>query len=95
MADLVAKVADGGGRGSMAEKVANQLIKSPVGRKLLDLGEKVTNGAGKFRPYGRIKATDKVARVATNAQWALGSCVQAASARPAIVALTKDSRSIA
>ncbi|MFI2301193.1 GTPase [Actinacidiphila glaucinigra] len=58
-------------QGSMASNVATRIIKSRVGQKLLDAGGTVTNGADKFRPWGRGKAAAKLANAAGKAQWVL------------------------
>ncbi|WP_306324418.1 GTPase [Streptomyces venezuelae] len=70
--EWIGKVADGGnGPGSAASIVAQKLSKTRVGQKVLDAGGKVTNGAGKFKPWGKTKAAGKVASAAGKVQWAL------------------------
>ncbi|WUA26872.1 GTPase domain-containing protein [Streptomyces canus] len=54
-----------------AAKIANWLNKTRAGQKVLDAGGKITNGVDKFKPWGRIKATKKVASTAGKVQWAL------------------------
>ncbi|MFF7359601.1 GTPase [Streptomyces sp. NPDC008125] len=69
---LLGKIADGGtGPGSAASAVVEKLSRNRVGQKVLDVGGKVSNGAGKFKPWGRTKAVGKVAGAAGKAQWAL------------------------
>ncbi|MFB7288126.1 GTPase [Actinacidiphila glaucinigra] len=58
-------------QGSTASNVATRIIKSRVGQKVLDAGGAVTNGAGKFRPWGRSKGAAKLAGAASKAQWVL------------------------
>ncbi|MGV9619422.1 GTPase [Streptomyces tendae] len=53
-----------------AAAVADWLNKNKVGQKLLDSGGKVTNGAKKFKPWGKVNATNKVSSWAGKAQWA-------------------------
>lgn len=70
--EWVGKVAGGGnGPGSEASAVAGWLNKSRVGQKVLDAGGKVTNGVGKFSPWGKTKAAGKVASAAGKVQWAI------------------------
>jgi hypothetical protein len=72
MREWIGKVASSGSeQGSMASNIATRINKSRAGQKLLDVGEKVSNGTGKFRPRGRGKAADKVAKTAGKTQWAL------------------------
>lgn len=65
---LIEKVA---GEPEAAAKIANWLNKTRAGQKVLDAGGKITNGVDKFKPWGRIKATKKVASTAGKVQWAL------------------------
>ncbi|WP_329523567.1 50S ribosome-binding GTPase [Streptomyces jietaisiensis] len=54
-----------------AAAVVDLLNKSRVGQKLFDPSGKLTNGAKKFKPWGKVKATDKVSGWATGtAKWA-------------------------
>ncbi|MFE2049406.1 GTPase [Streptomyces sp. NPDC059459] len=70
--EWLGKVKDGGhGPGSAAAAVADTLSKHGVGRKILDAGGKVTDGAAKFKPWGKTKAAGKVAGAAGKVQWAL------------------------
>jgi hypothetical protein len=62
--------ASGRGEGSTASKIATRINKSRIGQKVLDIGGKVSDGEGKFRPHGRGKASDKVVKTARTAQWA-------------------------
>ncbi|MFF2095977.1 GTPase [Streptomyces sp. NPDC058202] len=72
MTELIGKVAAGGGeRGSTASDIANWLNKNRVSQKLLDPRGKMTNGVGKFKPWGQGKAANKVVGAADKAQWAL------------------------
>ncbi|MFJ8989962.1 GTPase [Streptomyces sp. NPDC102279] len=72
MAELIGKVAAGGGeRGSAASNIANWLNKNRVSQKLLDPRGGMTNGVGKFKPWGQGKAASKVVGAAGKAQWAL------------------------
>ncbi|MFF0477832.1 GTPase [Streptomyces sp. NPDC004284] len=66
--EWIGKVADGG---SAASVVVEKLSKNRVGQKVLDAGGKVSNGVGKFKPWGKTKAADKVAGAAGKVQWAL------------------------
>jgi signal recognition particle receptor subunit beta len=70
LGEWLAKVVADPNKGGLAEKVANRLIESPVGQKLLGIGGDVANGVGRFKPYGRIKAAQKVVKAAEKAQWA-------------------------
>ncbi|MGC9438003.1 GTPase [Streptomyces sp. WG5] len=54
-----------------AAKIANWLNKTRAGQKVLDAGGKITNGVGKFKPWGKLKATQKVASTAGKVQWAV------------------------
>jgi predicted GTPase len=65
---LIEKVA---GEPEAAAKIANWLNKTRAGQKVLDAGGKITNGVDKFKPWGRIKATKKVAGAAGKVQWAV------------------------
>ncbi|MCX4860793.1 GTPase domain-containing protein [Streptomyces canus] len=67
---LIEKVA---GEPEAAAKIANWLNKTRAGQKVLDAGGKITNGVDKFKPWGRIKATKKVASTAGKVQWALAA----------------------
>ncbi|MFD7775710.1 GTPase [Streptomyces sp. NPDC059753] len=72
MAELIGKVAAGGGeRGGEASDIANWLNRNRVSQKLLDPRGRMTNGVGKFKPWGQGKAADKVVGAAVKAQWAL------------------------
>jgi signal recognition particle receptor subunit beta len=54
-----------------AAAVVDWLNRSRVGQKLFDPSGKLTNGAKKFKPWGKVKATDKVSGWATGtAKWA-------------------------
>ncbi|MFG3031714.1 GTPase [Streptomyces sp. NPDC048253] len=61
----------GGAQGSAASAIATWLNKSQVGQKLLDPGGKITNGVGKFKPWGKGKAANKVASTAGKVQMVL------------------------
>ncbi|MFE1750107.1 GTPase [Streptomyces anandii] len=65
---LIEKVA---GEPEAAAKIANWLNKTRAGQKVLDAGGKITDGVDKFKPWGRIKATKKVAGAAGKVQWVL------------------------
>ncbi|MET8954749.1 GTPase [Streptomyces sp. NPDC004533] len=68
----IGKVTDGGSeQGRAASEIATWLNKSRVGQKVLDPRGKITNGVGKFKPWGKSKAADKVASTAGKVQWAL------------------------
>lgn len=67
--DAVGKVAISSEKGGLADKVAVRLHNTRVGHKLLG-GGKVGVEAGKFKPWGRGKAADKVAGAAGKLQWA-------------------------
>ncbi|MFE7093619.1 GTPase [Streptomyces erythrochromogenes] len=70
--EWIGKVADGGnGPGSAASAIVEKLSKNRVGQKVLDAGGKVSNGVGKFKPWGKTKAAGKVAGAAGKVQWAL------------------------
>ncbi|MFF6785531.1 GTPase [Streptomyces sp. NPDC012510] len=70
--EWLGKVKDGGhGPGSAAAAIVDKLSKHGVGRKILDAGGKVTDGAGKFKPWGKTKAAGRVAGAAGKVQWAL------------------------
>ncbi|MFB7262213.1 GTPase [Streptomyces nojiriensis] len=70
--EWIGKVADGGnGPGSAASAIVEKLSKNRVGQKVLDAGGKVSNGVGKFKPWGKTKAASKVAGAAGKVQWAL------------------------
>ncbi|WP_172639058.1 GTPase [Streptomyces tailanensis] len=72
MHEWIGKVTTGGSeQGSAAADVANWLNKNRVGQKVLDAGGKITNGVGKFKPWGKGKAASKVAGAAGKVQWAL------------------------
>ncbi|MGW4022011.1 GTPase domain-containing protein [Streptomyces sp. NPDC005009] len=53
-----------------AAAVVDWLNKNKVGQKLLDSGGKVTNGVKKFKPWGKVNATNKVSDWAGKAHWA-------------------------
>ncbi|MEU6071232.1 GTPase [Streptomyces sp. NPDC047082] len=59
------------GQGSVASDIATWINKSRVGQKMLNVGKKVSDETGKFKPWGRGKAAEKVANTAGKAQWAL------------------------
>ncbi|WP_369142194.1 GTPase [Streptomyces sp. R44] len=70
--EWIGKVADGGsGPGSAASAVVEKLSKNRVGQKVLDAGGKVSDGVGKFKPWGKTKAAGKVAGAAGKVQWVL------------------------
>ncbi|MHA4774589.1 GTPase [Streptomyces sp. MSC1_001] len=70
--EWIGKIADGGnGPGSAASAIVEKLSKNRVGQKVLDAGGKVSNGVGKFKPWGKTKAAGKVAGAAGKVQWAL------------------------
>ncbi|MFF0429098.1 GTPase [Streptomyces sp. NPDC004520] len=70
--EWIGKVADGGsGPGSAASAVVDKLSRNRVGQKILDAGEKVSDGVGKFKPWGKTKAAGKVAGAAGKVRWAL------------------------
>ncbi|MFH8837163.1 hypothetical protein [Streptomyces sp. NPDC017868] len=70
--EWIGKVADGGsGPGSAASAVVEKLSRNRVGQKILDAGEKVSDGVGKFKPWGKTKAAGKVAGAAGKVRWAL------------------------
>jgi hypothetical protein len=53
-----------------------------MGQKLLDSGGKVTNGVKKFKPWGKVNATNKVSSWAGKAHWAataMGPTLEAVS----------------
>ncbi|MDX3130921.1 50S ribosome-binding GTPase [Streptomyces europaeiscabiei] len=64
------KVADSRER---AADVANWLNKTRAGQKVLDAGGKITDGVGKFKPWGKGKAANRVAGAATKVQWAMAA----------------------
>ncbi|MEU0197414.1 MULTISPECIES: GTPase domain-containing protein [unclassified Streptomyces] len=61
------------GEPEAAAKIVNWLNKTRAGQKVFDAGGKITDGVGKFKPWGRIKATQKFAGAAGKAQWALAA----------------------
>ncbi|MCF4135896.1 50S ribosome-binding GTPase [Streptomyces sp. Tue 6430] len=72
MHEWIGKVAVGGSeQGSTASDIANWLNKHQVGQKVLDASGKITNGVGKFKPWGKGKAASKVASTAGKVQMAL------------------------
>ncbi|MFE3163872.1 GTPase [Streptomyces sp. NPDC059224] len=72
MHEWIGKAAtDGSDQGSAASNFATRINKSRVGQKLLDADGKITNGVGKFKPWGRGKAAEKVANTAGKVQWVL------------------------
>lgn len=72
MHEWIGKVAAGGsGSGARASNIATRLNESRAGQRLLDAGGKITNGVGKFRPWGKGKAANKVASTAGKVQWVL------------------------
>ncbi|WP_331449217.1 GTPase [Streptomyces prasinus] len=72
MHEWIGKVAAGGSeQGSAASNVVTWLNKSRVGQKLLDAKGEMTNGVGKFKPWGKGKAANKVVSAAGKVQWAL------------------------
>ncbi|WP_327699697.1 GTPase [Streptomyces sp. NBC_00459] len=56
-----------------AADVADWLNKTRAGQKVLDASGKITDGVGKFKPWGKGKATKKVAGAATTVQWAMAT----------------------
>ncbi|MGW0855804.1 GTPase [Streptomyces sp. NPDC002690] len=69
---VLGKIAEGGnGPGSAASAVVEKLSRNRVGQKVLDVGGRVSNGAGKFKPWGKTKAAGKVVGAAGKVQWAL------------------------
>ncbi|MEU6259202.1 GTPase [Streptomyces sp. NPDC047043] len=68
--EWIKKVADSSER---AADVADWLNKTRAGQKVLDAGGKITNGVGKFKPWGKGKAAKKVAGAATTVQWAMAA----------------------
>ncbi|TRV80126.1 hypothetical protein FKN01_07960 [Streptomyces sp. 130] len=56
-----------------AANVANWLNKSRAGQKALDIGGKITNGVGKYKPWGKIKGAAKVTGTAGKVQWAMAA----------------------
>jgi hypothetical protein len=72
--EWIGEVAAGGsGSGSAASGIATWLNNSRVGQKALDAGGKITNGVGKFKPWGKGKAANKVASTAGKVQWVLAA----------------------
>lgn len=72
MHELIGNLADGGSeQGSAASEIVTWLNKSRVGQKVLDARGKITNGPGKFKPWGKGKAANKVVNAASKVQWAL------------------------
>lgn len=69
--EWIGKVA--GEPGEAAAKIANWLNKTRAGQKVLDAGGKITDGVDKFKPWGKIKATKKVAGTAGKVQWAVAA----------------------
>jgi signal recognition particle receptor subunit beta len=61
------------GEPEAAAKIVNWLNKTRAGQKVLDARGKITNGVDKFKPWGRIKATKKVAGAAGKVQWAVAA----------------------
>ncbi|MYW20064.1 hypothetical protein GT039_31950 [Streptomyces sp. SID2955] len=59
------------GQGSVASDIATRINNTRVGRKVLNVGRKVSGETGKFNPWGRGKAAEKVAGTAGKVQWAL------------------------
>ncbi|MGW2174947.1 GTPase [Streptomyces sp. NPDC001705] len=68
--EWIKKVADNSER---AANVADWLNKTRAGQKVLDAGGKITNGVGKFKPWGKSKAAKRVAGAATTVQWAMAA----------------------
>ncbi|MFF3350624.1 hypothetical protein [Streptomyces sp. NPDC002779] len=54
-----------------AADVAKWLNKTRAGQRVLDASGKITDGVGRFKPWGKIKAAEKVADTAGKVQWAL------------------------
>lgn len=72
MHEWLGKVAAGSSEsGNAASDIAAWLNKRRVGQKVLDAGGKITNGVGKFKPWGKGKAANKVASTAGKVQWVL------------------------
>ncbi|WP_328433547.1 GTPase [Streptomyces sp. NBC_00425] len=70
--EWIGKVAAGSSEsGNAAADMAKWLNKSRVGQKVLDASGKITNGVGKFKPWGKVKAANKVASTAGKVQLAL------------------------
>ncbi|MGV9702752.1 GTPase domain-containing protein [Streptomyces sp. NPDC003483] len=69
--EWMGKVSASSERGSAASDITNWLNQNRVSQKLLDPRGKMTNGVGKYKPWGQKKATTKVASTASKAQWAL------------------------
>ncbi|WP_432174091.1 GTPase [Streptomyces sp. Tue6028] len=70
--EWIGKVAaSGSGQGSVASDFATRINKNRVGQKLLNVGKKVSDETGKFNPWGRGKAAEKVSNTASKAQWVL------------------------
>jgi signal recognition particle receptor subunit beta len=63
--------ASGSEQGSAASDIATRINKIRVGQKVLNVGKKVSGETGKFKPWGRGKAAEKVACTAGKAQWVL------------------------
>ncbi|MCX5334561.1 GTPase [Streptomyces sp. NBC_00140] len=74
MHEWIGKVAASGSEsGNAASDIAAWLNKRRVGQKVLDTGEKITNGVGKFKPWGKGKAANKVASTASKVQWVMAA----------------------
>lgn len=70
--ERIGKVAASGSKqGGEASNIATWINNFRVGQKMLNVGNKVSNDKGKFNPWGRGKAAEKVANTAGKAQWAL------------------------
>ncbi|GAB3949855.1 GTPase [Streptomyces sparsus] len=70
--EWIGKVAaDGSASGNAASDIAAWLNKRRVGQKVLDAGGKITNGVGRYKPWGKGKAANKVASTAGKVQWVL------------------------
>ncbi|MDV7217973.1 GTPase [Streptomyces prunicolor] len=63
--------ADDSESGDTASTIATWLNERRAGQKVLDAGGKITAGVGKFKPWGKGKAAEKVASTAVKVQWAL------------------------
>ncbi|MFI2758861.1 GTPase [Streptomyces echinatus] len=70
--EWIGNVAAGGSeQGSLASDIATRINGTAVGQKVLNIGKKVSGETGKFKPWGRGKAAEKVADTAGKAQWVM------------------------
>lgn len=70
--EWIGKVAAGDSESKEAAyTIATWLNGRRAGQKVLDAGGKITAGVGKFKPWGKGKAAEKVADTAVKVQWAL------------------------